>query len=189
LFQAAAKNDKVLLAEFTFGLSGVHAERLSRLGMRSSAFLLTPLLALALPAAPATAQADGQCTGHPSDTKLFVRVEGVRSSQGLMAVTLYADDPQRFLAHHGSLYVGRSPAHAGVTRTCIYVPKPGIYGVVVYHDANSNRKLDRNLIGFPTEGGGFSNNPNTFLGLPSFHSVRFRVRESGDEITIRLRYP
>ncbi|MEA3049557.1 MAG: hypothetical protein QOG84_1393 [Sphingomonadales bacterium] len=154
--------------------------------MRVSALLLAPLVALA---APAVAQADGQCTGHPSDTRLFVRVEGVRASQGLIAVTLYADDANRFLAHHGSLYVGRSPAHAGTSRTCIYVPKPGIYAIAVYHDANSNRKLDRNVIGFPVEAGGFSNNPNTFLGLPSFHSVRFRVRESGDEITVRLHYP
>ncbi|MEA3062651.1 MAG: hypothetical protein QOJ94_2432 [Sphingomonadales bacterium] len=154
--------------------------------MRLSPLLLSPLLALA---APAAAQSDGQCTGHPSDTKLFVRVEGVRASQGLIAVTLYADDPHRFLARHGSLYVGRSPAHAGVTRACIYVPKPGIYAIAVYHDANANRKLDRNMIGFPAEAGGFSNNPGTFLGLPSFHSTRFRVRESGDEITVRLRYP
>ena len=154
--------------------------------MRLSRLLLSPLLTLA---APAVAQADGQCTGHPSDTKLFVRVQGVRSSEGLIAVTLYPDDPDRFLAHHGSLYVGRSPAHAGVTRACIYVPRPGIYAIAVYHDANANRKLDRKLIGFPAEAGGFSNNPATFLGLPSFHSVRFRVRESGDEITIRLRYP
>jgi uncharacterized protein (DUF2141 family) len=157
--------------------------------MRASALLLAPLIALAAPAAPAIAQTDGQCTGHPSDTRLFVRVEGVRASQGLIAVTLYADDPHRFLARRGSLYVGRSPAHAGVTRACIYVPKPGIYAIAVYHDANANRKLDRTMIGFPTEAGGFSNNPSTFLGLPTFHSVRFRVRESGDEITIRLRYP
>jgi uncharacterized protein (DUF2141 family) len=157
--------------------------------MRNLPLLLSPFPALALALSPAAAQADGQCTGHPSDTRLFVRVEGVRSSQGLMAVTLYTDDAHRFLAHRGSLYVGRSPAHAGVTRACIYVPKPGIYAIVVYHDANANRKLDRNFIGFPAEGGGFSNNPNTFLGLPTFHSVRFRVRESGDEITVRLRYP
>jgi uncharacterized protein (DUF2141 family) len=157
--------------------------------MRASALLLAPLLALAAPAGPAIAQGDGQCTGHPSDTRLFVRIEGVRASQGLIAVTLYPDDAHRFLARHGSLYVGRSPAHAGVTRACIYVPKPGIYAIAVYHDANANRRLDRNIIGFPTEAGGFSNNPSTILGLPSFHSTRFRVRESGDEITIRLRYP
>lgn len=138
-------------------------------------------------AAPAAAQPG--CTGRPSNTRLFVRVENVRSSAGLMAVTLYANDPRKFLAKHGSLYVGRSPARQGATETCIFVPQPGIYAIAVYHDADGNRKLNRNLVGFPTEAVGFSNNPNTFLGIPSFRSVRFAVRGSGQKITIRLRNP
>lgn len=142
---------------------------------------------LGLSESPAPAQAP--CTGHPSHTRLYVDVEGVRSSQGLIAVTLYPDDPRRFLAHRGSLYVGRSPAQAGRTRTCIHVPGPGVYAIVVYHDADANRKLTRNAVGLPREGGGFSNNPSTFLGLPSFRSVRFAVRSSGQTIRVKLRYP
>ncbi len=129
------------------------------------------------------------CTGHVGTVKLYVNVQGVRSNQGLIAVTLYADDSQKFLAHHGSLYVGRVPAHQGTTRVCIWVPRPGIWAIVAYHDENSNRKLDRNMIGMPKEGGGFSNNPSTFLGLPAFHNVRFPVRAPQTEINVRLRYP
>lgn len=149
--------------------------------------ILPALTLCALAATPAAA--DTGCTGRPSDTKLIVRVEGVRSSAGLMAVTLYANNPKKFLARHGSLYVGRSPAHQGVTEACIYVPQPGVYGLAVYHDADSNRKLNRNFVGMPQEGFGFSNNPNTFLGIPSFSSVRFAVRSSGQKISLRLRYP
>ncbi|MBV8687165.1 MAG: DUF2141 domain-containing protein [Alphaproteobacteria bacterium] len=144
---------------------------------------------LASSAAASEAAAPDACTGHPSDTRLYVQVEGVRSGDGLIAVTLYADDPRRFLAKRGSLYVGRSPARRGVTHACIFVPHPGHYAVVVYHDANANRKLDRSFIGLPTEGGGFSNNPNTFLGLPSFRAARFQVARSGQQIRVRLRYP
>jgi uncharacterized protein (DUF2141 family) len=147
-------------------------------------------LLLGLCALPATqAAAEPACTGRPSDTKLFVRVDGVRSSAGLIAVTLYTNNPRKFLARHGSLYVGRSPAHQGATETCIFVPQPGIYAIAVYHDADGNRKLNRNFLGYPTEAFGFSNNPNTFLGIPSFSSVRIAVRGSGQKIAIRLRYP
>jgi len=151
-------------------------------GAGVAAFLLASF------AAPAPAAADPGCTGRPSETRVYVRVEGVRSSAGLMAVTLYANDRKRFLAKRGSLYVGRSPAHQGVTETCIFVPQPGIYGFAVYHDADGNRKLNRSLLGYPTEGFGFSNNPNTFLGIPSFNSVRVNVR-NGQRITVKLRYP
>ncbi|MBV9932241.1 MAG: DUF2141 domain-containing protein [Alphaproteobacteria bacterium] len=145
------------------------------------------LLLLGVSVLAARAAADPGCTGRPSETRLYVRVENVLSSSGLMAVTLYGNNPSKFLAKRGSLYVGRSAAHQGVTETCIFVPRPGIYAVAVYHDLDGNRKLNRNLIGFPTEPVGFSNNPNTFLGIPSYNAVRFAVRQSGQRITVRLR--
>jgi uncharacterized protein (DUF2141 family) len=149
---------------------------------------LAPLAAaaLALSAAPASAQ---QCTGRPSATRLFVSVSNIRSSEGLIAVTLYADDSSRFLARRGSLYVGRVLARAGVTRVCIHVPAPGTYGLAVYHDANANRRFDRNMIGLPAEGYGFSNNAPTLFGLPRFASVRLAVPRDGFATSVRLRYP
>jgi uncharacterized protein (DUF2141 family) len=129
------------------------------------------------------------CTGHPGSVRLYVDVQGVRTSQGLIAVTLYADDSHKFLAHRGSLYVGRVAARQGTTRVCIWVPKPGIWAIATYHDENASRKYDRNTFGLPKEGAGFSNNPPTFLGLPSFSRVRFPVHAPETEIRIRLKYP
>ncbi len=132
--------------------------------------------------------ADG-CTGPMSDTKLNVVVSNVRHGRGLVAVTLYADNPKKFLAKRGSLYVGRVPAQAGVTRMCIHLPAPGIYGLAVYHDEDANRSLNRKGIGLPAEGYGFSNNAPTIFGLPSFGKVRFRVPRSGYETAVKLKYP
>ena len=143
-------------------------------------------VALAAAAAPVLAQ---DCTGRPSATRLFVTVSGVRSAQGLIAVTLYADDPSRFLARRGSLYVGRVPAQAGTTRVCIHVPAPGIYGLAVYHDSNADRRFDRNMIGLPAEGYGFSNDAPALFGLPRFRSVRLSVPRDGFSTSVRLRYP
>ena len=143
----------------------------------------------AAPRRPPPSRLSADCTGHPSNTKLYVDVQRVRSSKGLIAVTLYADIRSKFLAKRGSLYVGRVSATAPTTRACIYVPAPGIYGLVVYHDENANRKFDRSFIGLPAEGAGFSNNPSTFLGLPNFSSVRLNVPHTNMETTVRLRYP
>lgn len=145
------------------------------------AFLLAAL------AAPAAAQ-DAGCTGPPSDTQLFVNVSNVRSAEGLIAVTLYADIRKKFLAKRGSLYVGRVPAVAGTTRVCIHLPAPGTYALAVYHDKDANRKLNRSGLGLPKEGYGFSNNASTVFGLPSFSSVRFAARNGG-EVAIKLKYP
>jgi uncharacterized protein (DUF2141 family) len=145
--------------------------------------LITGLLAVA------GASAEPPCTGPASATRLLVRVENVRSSQGLVAVSLYADERRRFLAKRGSLYVGRVPARQGSTEVCIHVPRPGVYALAVYHDANASRGFDRTSLGLPAEGFGFSNNPRTFLGMPNFSSVRISVPRSGTRTTVRLKYP
>lgn len=152
---------------------------------------LVPRIALALLALGAAARAEAQdgCTGPAGALRFYVTVEGVRSSHGLIAVTLYADDSRRFLARRGSLYVGRVPARAGATRVCIHLPGPGTYALAVYHDADGNRSFNRNMIGLPAEGYGFSNNAPTIFGLPSFSRVRMAVPRTNMGMTIRLRYP
>ena len=154
--------------------------------LRSLPLRLVPF-ALASLASSAVA-APGACTGTPSPTRLFVNVDNVRDSRGLIAVTLYTDERRKFLAKRGSLYVGRVPARAGRTRVCIHVPAPGTYALAVYHDADADRVFDRTALGLPDEGFGFSNNPPTFLGLPNFDRVRIRVPKTNLSTTVRLRY-
>lgn len=139
--------------------------------------------ALAAPAAPAG------CTGPASDTWIAVAVEGVRSSAGLVALTLYADNPRKFLVRNGSLYVTRVPAREGRTTACLYVPHPGVYAIAIYHDENGNQAFDRTGIGLPAEGYGFANNPSTLAGLPSFQSVRLEIPRSGLLTRVQLKYP
>ena len=54
----------------------------------------------------------------------------------------------------------------------------GEYAVAVYQDVNNNGKCDRNLIGYPTEGFGFSKNFRPKLSAPTFDEVKITVRQS-----------
>lgn len=143
----------------------------------------------AAPAATGTAAPPTGCTGPASATWLNVVVNGVRSGDGLVAVTVYADDARKFLVKRGSLYVGRVDAVAGTTRACVFVPQPGVYALALYHDADGDRSFDRTGFGLPAEGYGFSNNPATLAGLPSFRSVRLNVRRSGLTTRVLMKYP
>ena len=151
-------------------------------------FGLGALAGIAFATMPAAAET-ADCTGEKSNTKLYVNVQNVKSAKGLVAVTLYADNSKKFLAKKGSLYVGRVAAKAGTTRVCIYVPGPGTYGLAVYHDQDGDRKFKRNGVGMPAEPYGFSNNASTFLGLPSFKSVRMNVPKDGFETSVKLKGP
>jgi uncharacterized protein (DUF2141 family) len=141
-----------------------------------------------LAAAPASAQAP-ECVGRPGPVQIWVNVQGLRDSDGLVAITVYADDSKRFLAKRGSLYVGRTPAHAGTMRICVNLPHTGVFALAVYHDRNANRKFDRTGLGLPGEPYGFSGNPSTLFGLPAFSAVRLNVPRSGLSTTIRLKNP
>ena len=140
----------------------------------------------ALTAAPLVSHAT-ECEGTPSATKLSIVVEGVRSNQGLMTASLYPNDKSQFLQKDGSLKVWRVPAQSPVTQMCIWLKAPGTYAVAIYHDANSNHKLDIGMLG-PTEDYGFSRNPHIFFSKPSLGSVRFAGPAGETTVHIRLNH-
>jgi len=129
------------------------------------------------------------CDSSPGGVRLNVAVTGVRSADGLIAITIYPDDSRRFLVHKGQVGILRAPAKTPTTRVCIALPSPGVYAAVVYHDANADHRFNRNAIGMPSEAYGFSNDPKTLLGLPAFDTVRFKVQTGDNAITIGLHYP
>ncbi len=129
------------------------------------------------------------CEGEPGPYRLDIDVEGVHSSRGQMAGSLYPGDPSQFLIKDGAIKVWRVPAVSPVTHMCIWLKwGAGTYAFAVYHDANSNGKFDHNLLG-AFEGFGFSNNPHTLFSAPSFSQVKFQTQGSRTTLHVRLRYP
>ncbi len=140
-------------------------------------------------AIPAAASAPGGCTGPASSHWVNLTIDNLRNGKGVVILTLYPDDKARFLKPMGSLYVTKVPARAGTSQACIFVPQPGVYGLALYHDENANGKIDRNGLGIPKEGFGFSNNPRIFMSAPSLKSVRFMAGPAGTTLRIRMKYP
>jgi uncharacterized protein (DUF2141 family) len=106
-----------------------------------------------------------------------------------MTVTLYGDDPAKFLKASGELKVWRAPVQTPTTEMCVFAPGPGTYSVAVYHDAKRAYRFVQGAFGLPTQDYGFSRNPHLFLGPPSLNATKFAAAEGDTTITIRLRYP
>jgi uncharacterized protein (DUF2141 family) len=62
----------------------------------------------------------------------------------------------------------------------------GTYAVQVMHDENDNGKLDSKFMGIPTEGYGFSNNPQV-LRRAHFSEAKFDIGDAPAAIVVRLR--
>lgn len=158
-----------------------------------SALFASVLALLAVVAGPAPADdrgagGDRDCEGRPTATRLLVQVGRLKSDQGEVAITVYPSDPRRFLAPGGKLLRVRTKADTPVTQACFYLPKPDVYAVAVYHDANANRDFDRNAVGLPSEGFAFSNDAPSKLGAPAFEKARFTTRPGDNVLRVKMRY-
>ena len=78
-------------------------------------------------------------------------------------------------------------ADARTVRVTFPDVKPGTYAVKVFHDINSNGKLDTSRIGWPQEPYGFSNDAPVNMGPPSFKLAAITVQEGAQTSRIALR--
>jgi uncharacterized protein (DUF2141 family) len=138
------------------------------------------LSAMMLPAS-ASAADQGNCS-------LVVHVTGFRNSKGLLGAELFTssngwpEDVDKSFRHASFPIEGN---HA--TARFDHVPA-GKYGVVVLHDENENKKLDRNVFDIPKEGFGFANNPRVFLAAPPIEKATIAVTCPVTTTDIRLIY-
>ncbi|HVM98678.1 MAG TPA: DUF2141 domain-containing protein [Caulobacteraceae bacterium] len=152
-----------------------------------SGLLAVLAVTLARPAPAATVDTL-PCHGAPSSYKLLVTTTGLRSDHGYLVANLYGPERKKWLAENGWLAVWRDPAMRGEETMCLYLPAPGRYALVMFHDANADGDLNMGPFG-PKEGFAFSNNIIPILTAPSLSSALFTVGPGETHVTIRLRYP
>lgn len=62
----------------------------------------------------------------------------------------------------------------------------GEFAMAIYQDENSNGKIDKNMIGVPTEGYAFSNNYKPRVKAPSFSDCKFVYDSSTNTVTMNM---
>lgn len=116
---------------------------------------------------------------------LRIVVTEVRVARGHVHVAVC---PQAVFLKDACVYKAIVPAKQGETTAIIAGMPPGTYAAQVYFDENDNDELDRNFIGIPREGVGFSNNPSFTFRAPSFADTSFAYDGVSGAISVRLRY-
>ncbi|MBI9034163.1 MAG: DUF2141 domain-containing protein [Bacteroidales bacterium] len=128
--------------------------------------------------------ANAQSIESDKSNTLTVEIKGIKKQTGNIIITLFNKSDQ-FLKRRGAL----KKASIGVDSTCIIykftnLPE-GDYAVMTLHDENSDRKMNRNLVGYPTEAYGFSNNFKPSFSAPTFDETKFTLTRN-QQITIEL---
>ncbi len=108
---------------------------------------------------------------------IVVHVSQIHPIEGELSVALYnkaADFP-----HHRKVYKAKTPKVNASTMSVRFDSLPqGTYAIAVYHDRNANKKLDKNMLGAPTEPYGFSNNARRLMSAPSFEESTIKLNGS-----------
>lgn len=138
---------------------------------------------------PARAGTPMSCNAtDPTQVRLQVSVSEMRSSEGNITITIYPDDATHFLDGKYKLARQSVPIKLPVTQVCFAVAAPGFYAVALFHDENNNHHLDTTLLGIPSEGYGFSQNPKLVLGPPTFSQVRIAAHPGDNPVAVRMKY-
>ena len=125
----------------------------------------------------------------PFNQNLKVTIVKLHSNNGVVLVSLfkegngYPDDAANAYGKEKAYIVDKNA-------TIIFksVP-PGNYAVAILHDENNNQKMDKNILGIPKEGYGFSNNASGTFGPPSYKKASFaHTANSQTDIQIKAKY-
>ena len=112
---------------------------------------------------------------------LTVEVLQARSTQGQVSAGLYAGAATWL----GTPLQGQR-APAGERTVLVFRDLPaGRYALSVFHDENGNGKLDRNIVGMPTEPYGFSRDAQGHMGPASFDDAALDL-QADTTVTVHL---
>ncbi|GAA6153682.1 DUF2141 domain-containing protein [Pseudoteredinibacter isoporae] len=124
-------------------------------------------------------------TAEQNQHQLTLLIKGYEESTGTTYLSLY-DKAEHFNKMDGKSVANVQQRISGDTlRITFHDLNSGQYAVSLYHDANNNRELDRNMLGIPSEPYGFSNDAGAF-GPAKFNKASFTL-EADKTIVINLR--
>jgi uncharacterized protein (DUF2141 family) len=117
--------------------------------------------------------------------ELTVTVSDVRATSGHVLIAVF-DSTEAWNENAEPIAKGSISATAGDVVFRFLDLSAGTYAVTVTHDENDNGKIDSNLVGIPTEGYGFSNDPQV-MRRATFEEAAFVVGAADTAIRLRMR--
>ena len=121
--------------------------------------------------------------------ELAIEVRGIRSGDGRLLVAIHGPENSAAFPSADGVVAGlHQRARAGTLRFVLRDLLPGRYAVNAFHDENDNGELDTNLVGIPSEGYGFANDPGAAFGPPDFEAAAVTVGDISEDAVLTLSY-
>jgi len=119
--------------------------------------------------------------------RISVTVTGLRSDEGSVRCGLYAS--AEGFRQPGREFRGVAVPIKGQRATCVFGNVPsGTYAVAVFHAERNETRMEYGMFGKPKQGYGFSRNPSSSFGPPSFSAAAFEMKGGQQTMQVQLQY-
>lgn len=116
--------------------------------------------------------------------QLTVEVQNIQEHKGKIIIGVFNTDKD-FLKDGVAIKTYAIDVNKTTESIVIKDLPKGDYAISLYHDENSDNKCNRNFLGIPKEGYGFSNNIKPKFSAPSYEDCKFSL--TGDlKLEIRI---
>lgn len=106
--------------------------------------------------------------------ELTVNISNIKSLKGEIIIGVF--NTNKDFLKDGVAIQNYSIKVNGTTETIVIKDLPkGEYAISLYHDENSDNECNRNFLGIPKEGYGFSNNVKPKFSAPSYEDCKFSL--------------
>lgn len=129
-----------------------------------------------------------QWTAAQNTTPMLISITGVRENVGQIMLFVFTNADDFPTKRDNAFRSKKIPATSSSMIVLLDSIPAGTYGVAVYHDENSNNKMDRHWYGMPKEGYGASNDATGTFGPPKFSDAKFEFSNRQDTVKIIIHY-
>ena len=121
-------------------------------------------------------------------SELTVQMVGLENTEGAVLYAVF-DEAKAFPAKVERAVASGYVELAHANDLTLHIPlKPGRYPIALVHDQNLNGRLDLGAFDIPVEGFGFSNNPDSSRGAPSFKDSAINFTDATQSVEISISY-
>jgi uncharacterized protein (DUF2141 family) len=108
-----------------------------------------------------------------SQGSIVADISNLKNNKGVCRACIF-NSPSAFKGETGQPFQCVAVPAKNLTAQAVFNNVPaGSYALFVFHDANSNNKMDKNFLGIPKEGYGASKNKLPFASAPTFEDNKF----------------
>jgi uncharacterized protein (DUF2141 family) len=113
-----------------------------------------------------------------------IHFQGIKTISGNIRIGIY--DSKETFPIEGKQIKGVTEKVESKSQVISFeLPAGKKYSIAAFHDKNGNNKMDKNMMGIPSEDYGFSNNARATFSAPSFSDAAVYISKN-TKLSIRL---